>query len=86
LVTFALNLAMYITPVVYPLSQIPGRFAWLVFINPVSAPMELFRIWFFGAGTVSPLMILTSLGMTIVFVLLGLILFNQNERNFVDVV
>ncbi|MDR1211359.1 MAG: ABC transporter permease, partial [Spirochaetaceae bacterium] len=34
LVTFALNLAMYITPVVYPLSQIPGRFAWLVFINP----------------------------------------------------
>jgi lipopolysaccharide transport system permease protein len=86
LVTFALNLAMYITPVVYPLSQIPGRFAWLVFINPVSAPIELFRMWFFGAGTVSLLMILASLGMTILFVLLGLILFNQNERNFVDVV
>jgi lipopolysaccharide transport system permease protein len=86
LVTFALNLAMYITPVVYPLSQIPGRFAWLVFINPVSAPMELFRQWFFGAGSVSPLMILISLGMTVFFVLLGLILFNQNERNFVDVV
>jgi lipopolysaccharide transport system permease protein len=86
LVTFALNLAMYITPVVYPLSQIPGRFAWLVFINPVSAPIELFRMWFFGAGSVSPPMILTSLGMTVVFVLLGLILFNQNERNFVDVI
>jgi lipopolysaccharide transport system permease protein len=86
LVAFALNLAMYITPVVYPLSQIPKKFAWLVFINPVSAPIELFRIWFFGAGSVSPVMILTSLGMTIAFVLLGLILFNQNERNFVDVV
>jgi lipopolysaccharide transport system permease protein len=86
LVAFALNLAMYITPVVYPLSQIPGRFAWLAFINPVSAPVELFRLWFFGAGSVSPLMILVSLGMTVIFVLLGLILFNQNERNFVDVV
>jgi lipopolysaccharide transport system permease protein len=86
LVAFALNLAMYVTPVVYPLSEIPEQFSWLVFINPVSAPIELFRIWFFGAGSVSPLMILSSLGMTAVFVLLGLILFNQNERNFVDVV
>jgi lipopolysaccharide transport system permease protein len=86
LVTFALGLVMYVTPVVYPLSRIPGRFAWLVFINPVSAPMELFRLWFFGAGSVSPLMVLSSLGMTVAFVLLGLILFNQNERNFVDVV
>jgi lipopolysaccharide transport system permease protein len=86
LVAFALNLAMYITPVVYPLSRIPGRFAWLAFINPVSAPVELFRLWFFGAGSVSPLMILVSLGMTVIFVFLGLILFNQNERNFVDVV
>jgi lipopolysaccharide transport system permease protein len=86
LVAFALGLAMYITPVVYPLSRIPGRFAWLVFINPVSAPIELFRLWFFGAGSVSLLMVLSSLGLTTVFVLLGLILFNQNERNFVDVV
>ncbi|MDR2313513.1 MAG: ABC transporter permease [Spirochaetaceae bacterium] len=86
LVAFALGLAMYITPVVYPLSRIPDRFVWLVFVNPVSAPIELFRLWFFGAGSVSPLMILVSLGMTVAFVLLGLILFNQNERNFVDVV
>jgi lipopolysaccharide transport system permease protein len=86
LVTFALGLAMYITPVVYPLSEIPGRFAWIAFINPVSAPIELFRLWFFGAGSVSLPMILVSLGLTSLFVLLGLILFNQNERNFVDVV
>jgi lipopolysaccharide transport system permease protein len=86
LVTFALSLAMYITPVVYPFSQIPGRFGWLLFMNPVSAPLELFRLWFFGASSVTTPMILTSLGMTVVLVLLGLILFNQNERNFVDVV
>jgi lipopolysaccharide transport system permease protein len=86
LIAFALNLSMYITPVVYPLSEIPDKFSWLVFLNPASAPFELFRMWFFGAGSVSALMILSSLGMTAVFVLTGLILFNQNERNFIDVV
>jgi lipopolysaccharide transport system permease protein len=86
LVTFALGLAMYATPVVYPLSEIPQRFSWVNYVNPVSAPIELFRIWFFGAGTVPLSMILTSLGITVLMVILGLILFNQNEQNFIDVV
>ncbi|GHU67425.1 transport permease protein [Spirochaetia bacterium] len=86
LVGFALNLAMYATPIVYPLSEIPSQFAWVSFVNPVSAPVELFRIWFFGAGTMPLSMILTSLGITISILLFGLILFNQNERNFMDVV
>jgi lipopolysaccharide transport system permease protein len=86
LVAFALNLAMYATPVVYPLSQIPERFRWVGFVNPVCAPMELFRIWFFGAGTVPVEMIWSSVGLTIALVSFGLILFNQNEQNFIDVV
>jgi lipopolysaccharide transport system permease protein len=86
LVTFALGLAMYATPVVYPLSEIPQRFSWVNFVNPVSAPIELFRIWFFGAGAVPQSMILTSLGITAGLLILGLILFNQNEQNFIDVV
>jgi lipopolysaccharide transport system permease protein len=86
LVSFALGLAMYATPIVYPLSQIPERFAWVTFVNPVSAPVELFRVWFYGAGYVPPSMVLTSVGMTIGFFLMGLVMFNQNERNFIDVV
>jgi len=77
---------MYATPVVYPLSQIPSSFAWVNYINPVSAPVELFRIWFYGAGEVPLSMILSSLGLTVGFFLIGLIMFNQNERNFIDVV
>jgi lipopolysaccharide transport system permease protein len=86
LVSFALNLVMYATPVVYPLSQIPGNFSWIILINPISAPIELFRLFFFGAGSASLPMIAISLGMTAVLTLLGLVLFNQNERNFIDVV
>jgi len=86
LVAFALNLAMYATPVVYPLSRIPERFAWVAYANPVCAPIELFRLWFFGAASVNNSMILASLGFTVLLVILGLILFNQNEQNFIDVV
>ncbi|GHV86412.1 transport permease protein [Spirochaetia bacterium] len=86
LVSFALGLAMYATPIVYPLSEIPERFQWVAYANPVCAPVELFRIWFFGAASVNKTMILSSLGCTLILVLAGLILFNQNEQNFIDVV
>jgi len=86
LVGFALNLGLYATPVVYPISEIPQRFAWLAYANPVCAPIELFRLWFFGVSTVDIYMILASLGITVFLVIVGLILFNQNEQNFIDVV
>jgi lipopolysaccharide transport system permease protein len=86
LVSFALNLAMYAAPVVYPLSEIPGRFSWIAYANPICAPIELFRSWFFGASSVDNPMILASLGITVLLVIAGIILFNQNERNFIDVI
>ena len=86
LLGFGISLAMYITPIVYPLSEAPASFLWLFYINPVSAPVELFRIFFYGAGSVPPLMIFISLGMTFLFLFFGLILFNRNERTFVDVI
>jgi lipopolysaccharide transport system permease protein len=86
LVSFALHLAMYATPVVYPLSEIPEQFHWVAYANPVCAPLELFRLWFFGFSSVNNMMILSSLIITFFLVFFGLILFNQNEKNFIDVV
>ena len=82
----ALQLAMYVTPVVYPLSQVPQKFRYLFYVNPVSAPMELFRIWFYGVGDVPYLMILISVAVTILVLLLGLVLFSRNERTCMDVI
>ncbi|MCL2231989.1 MAG: ABC transporter permease [Treponema sp.] len=86
LVSFMLHLAMYATPVVFPLSEIPQRFMWIAFLNPVSAPIELFRLWFFGAASVNGYMILSSMGITVLLVFVGLIMFNRNEQTFIDVV
>lgn len=86
LLGFGLQLAMYATPIVYPLSQAPEKYMWFFYINPMSAPIELFRIWFYGAGNVPPAMILISLAETVVFFFCGMLLFNKNERTFVDVI
>jgi lipopolysaccharide transport system permease protein len=85
-VGFAAGLVMYASPVVYPLTEIPPQFKWLAYINPICAPIELFRLWFFGTASATGGMILSSLGITAALVFLGLILFNQNEQNFIDVV
>ena len=81
-----LQLAMYITPVVYPLSQVPDDLKLFFYFNPISAPMELFRIWFYGVGNVPSSMILISIAITILVVLLGLTLFTRNERTCMDVI
>ena len=81
-----LQLTMFVTPVVYPLSQVPERFKSFFYANPLSAPMEIFRIWFYGVGNVPLEMIVISISVTIVSLFLGLILFSRNSRTFMDVI
>jgi len=81
-----LQLTMFVTPVVYPLSQVPSNFKNFFYINPVSAPMEIFRIWFYGAGEVPSGMVFSSILITILVVFFGLVLFSRNERTCMDVI
>ena len=87
LLNFALPLAMYATPVVYPLARgLSSKFSVLYYINPVSAPFEYFRIWYYGNGFVPTNMALISLATSLGLFILGLLCFTHSEKNFVDVV
>lgn len=87
LVSFGVSLWMYATPVVYPLSQVPtGWLQTVLLLNPVTAPMELFRYALLGSGTVLPWCILCSLAMTVIVLLLGIVVFHRVERTFMDTV
>ena len=87
LVTFGVQLLMYATPVVYPMSMMQGgRFRWLIFVNPLSPIIETFRYGFLGAGVFNPVYLLYS-AVTILLVLaVGVVLFNHVERTFMDTV
>jgi len=86
LVTFGVQLFMYATPVIYPISSVPARYRPLIEWNPMTPIIETFRHAFLGAGTVSGTHLLAS-GLTVLAVLLvGLILFTRVERTFMDTV
>ena len=87
LVTFGVQLWMYITPIVYPMSQLgDGLMKTILMINPVTAPAEMLRYAILGQGTIMPGYLALSWGITIVVVLFGIMIFNKVEKTFMDTV
>jgi lipopolysaccharide transport system permease protein len=86
LVTFGVQLLMYATPVIYPVSAIPARFQWAILANPMTPIVEAFRVAFLGAGTVNPGLLLYSFVFMLVVVFLGSVIFNRVEQTFMDTV
>ncbi|MFZ6031517.1 MAG: ABC transporter permease [Chloroflexota bacterium] len=86
LVQFGVQLLMYATPVIYPVSSIPERFQWIILANPMTPIVEAFRYAFLGAGTVDGGHLLYSLGFMLIVVFLGSVIFNRVEQTFMDTV
>ncbi|MGC8751877.1 ABC transporter permease [Hydrotalea sp.] len=86
LLTFGVQLLMYATPVIYPLSALPKKYALLIHANPLSEPVELFRYAFTGSGQVSWAGLAYSVVCTLVMLALGTLIFNRVERKFMDTV
>jgi lipopolysaccharide transport system permease protein len=89
LLTFAIQLWMYATPVIYPLSVMEGtykKYMWLIQANPLTSVMETFKFGFLGQGLFSWFALGYSLIFTIILLLLGTWIFNKVERSFMDVV
>jgi lipopolysaccharide transport system permease protein len=86
LVQFGVQLLMYATPVIYPVSSIPASFQWVIQANPMTPIVEAFRYAFLGAGTVDLGHLLYSFGFMLVVVIIGSIIFNRVEQTFMDTV
>jgi len=89
LIAFGVNLWMYATPVIYPLSVMEGRFQnymWIMQANPVTSILETFKAGFLGQGTFTIQTLTYSAIHTIVVLILGIFIFNRVERSFMDVV
>jgi lipopolysaccharide transport system permease protein len=86
LVAFGVQLWMYATPVIYPVSAIPERFQPLILANPLTPVVEAFRYAYLGAGTVNGPMLAYSAAVTLVVLFTGILLFNRIEATFMDTV
>jgi lipopolysaccharide transport system permease protein len=86
LIQFGIQLWMYVTPVIYPITQIPEKYRTLIMANPVSSLVEAFKYGFTGSGVFSVPGIIYSGLFTVVLFIFSLIVFNRVEKSFMDVV
>lgn len=87
LVNFGVQLWMYITPIVYPMSQLgDGTVKTILMMNPVTAPVELLRYAVLGQGAIMPGYLALSAAVTVAVVLFGIMIFNKVEKTFMDTV
>jgi lipopolysaccharide transport system permease protein len=86
LITFGVQLMMYATTVIYPLSAAPEKYKWLIELNPMTGIIEAFRYGFLGAGVFTTGIFGYSLSCTLISLILGVVIFNKTEKTFVDTV
>jgi lipopolysaccharide transport system permease protein len=86
LVSFGVQLLMYGTTVIYPLSAAPEKYKSIIELNPMTGIIEAFRFSFLGKGEFSVWSIGYSALVTLVVLFLGVIIFNKTEKNFVDTI
>jgi lipopolysaccharide transport system permease protein len=89
MITFGIQLWMYATPVIYPLSVMKDtypKYIWVLVANPLTAILETFKYAFTGVGEFNWIYLGYSLMVTIIILMLGIIIFNRVQRNFMDVI
>jgi lipopolysaccharide transport system permease protein len=86
IVGFGVQLWMYATPIVYPMSQIPAAWQGIYSLNPMAAIVEIFRLAFLGTGSVQPWQWGISICVTVIVLLVGIMLFSRIEKTFMDTV
>ena len=86
LITFGVQLLMYATPVIYPLSTVPEKFKIFIQANPISPIVEGFRYSLLGSGDFSWFSFGYALIVMTVLLLVGIVIFNKTEKSFIDIV
>ena len=89
LITFGVQLWMYATPVIYPLSVMKDtypKYIWVLVANPLTAILETFKYAFTGVGEFNWIYLGYSTIVAIIILMLGIIIFNRVQRNFMDVI
>jgi lipopolysaccharide transport system permease protein len=86
LITFGVQLLMYATTVIYPLSAAPLKYKYLIELNPMTGIIEAFRYGFLGQGELTWHSLGYSTLVTVVSLVLGVVIFNKTEKTFVDTI
>jgi homopolymeric O-antigen transport system permease protein len=77
---------LYLTPVIYPLSKVPVRWQSAVALNPLAPLVEMTRYLLLGHGEVHPGQYIYSVGISVLLFIAGVMIFQRTERTFIDTI
>ena len=86
LIAFGVQLIMYATPVIYPMSTLPSNIQNILWWNPLTHIIEAFKFAFLGAGSFDVNGLIYSTFFALVVLFFGIIIFNKTEKSFMDTV
>ncbi|PYJ10353.1 MAG: ABC transporter permease [Verrucomicrobia bacterium] len=86
LIPFLIQLWMFASFVIVPLSTVPAKWQWVAQLNPMATVVEMFRFSLLGVGTLTPASITTSALITLLVLFSGVFIFQRTERTFIDTV
>lgn len=85
-IPFVIQIWMFLTPIVYPVSLVPEHWRWLYGLNPMAGVIEGFRWALLGQTAPDPVVMVESAVMLVVIVMAGAVYFRQMERRFADII
>ena len=86
LVSFGIQLFMYATPIIYPLSAAPEKYRNILELNPLTSIFETFKYSCMGCGSLNWGGLLYSTIFMLVVLFFAVVIFSRVERNFMDTV
>jgi len=86
LLTFGIQLFMYATPIIYPVSAMNEKYREFILLNPLTAIVECFRYAFLGVGDFNGEMLIYSAFIIFVLLAIGTIIFNKVQKGFMDTI
>ncbi len=86
LIGFGVQLLMYASPIIYPMSTVPEKYQWLIKLNPMTSIIDTFKHALMGTGSFDLYNLLYSCVFAVCILFLGLVVFNKVEKSFIDTV
>lgn len=86
LMPFLVQVLLFVTPVIYPVSTVPANLQWLLYLNPMTGIIEVARYSLLGIGSLDPLGLLISGASCLFALIVGLLFFKSQERKLGDLI
>ncbi|SRR5258706_7395250 len=83
---FFIQLFLFLTPVIYPLSLVSNKFVWIFYINPLTGILDVFRLFLLNTGPVNLNYIYVSICSAIVIFIIGMTFFSSYEKEIADII